>query len=657
MKQNTRIQLENILIGALCALSLVLFVLSFLPGLGLANRVSVFLEMGHMVQRAFSVVLFILTFQLKKRKRAAWNIAVILLFLSFLRGLTSLSAPLYLPFHIAEAVLFLLLLYFRKDFCCPSDRRSLGKCLLFLGLSLVGVVVNAGISYHFSVKPLGETTIASLGDSFLQGTAMIFGMGNPLDVSRGTHVFELVMFWFSWGCILASILYAVRPWLMRPASHASDLQHARTLLNLYSQNPSAYLTLEDDKFLYFGQKVDGVIPYGVVGSTIMVNGDPICADDDFPALLAEFKEFCQRSTHNLFFISVTDHFLEEYKRQGFGWVKNGEEARFHLSNYEISGKKGAKMRMNINHARKAGVVVHEYRPLENRDLEIEANLDRITNEWLQQKKSSMLTFVMGTVGLDNPMDKRYFYATNADGKIVAFIVFVPFLGKNGYMADVTRHGTDAPSGVMETIIYDAFQVFKEEGIEYGSLGVAPLAGLENDSSNPVEKLLRFAYDHLNDCYGFRDLYRAKEKYSPTEWVPSYYVYLPKILTPDMFYALVTIQNPHQIQEAARDILHGWGQRFKNHHSSPKNSAPDHSKDGAKEIGKKGAEKEETGKKETGKKEAEKKEAGKKEAGSEATQNDAVGNEAVGNEAVGSSEKPKKLEKPEKTEKTTAEKDA
>lgn len=53
----------------------------------------------------------------------------------------------------------------------------------------------------------------------------------------------------------------------------------------------------------------------------------------------------------------------------------------------------------------------------------------------------MLTFVMGTVGLENPMDKRYFYATDADGKIVAFIVFVPFLGKRGYMADVTRHGT------------------------------------------------------------------------------------------------------------------------------------------------------------------------------------------------------------------------
>ena len=546
MKQNSRIQLENTLIGALGVLSLVLFILSFLPGLGLANRVGILLEMGHMVQRAFSVVLFILTFQLWKRKRAAWNIAVLLLFLSFLRGLTALSSPLYLPFHLAEAVLFLLLLCFRKDFCCPSDRRSLGRSLLFLLLALAGIIVNAGISYHFSVKPLGETSLDSLMDSLIQGTAMIFGMGNPSNVSRETHVVELVTFWFSWGCILASILYAVRPWLLHPVSHASDLMHARTLVNLYSQNPSAYLTLEDDKLLYFGHKVDGVIPYGVVGSTIVINGDPICADSDFPVLLAEFKEFCQRSAHNLFFISVTDHFLEEYKKQGFGWVKNGEEARFHLADYEISGKKGAKMRMNINHAKKAGIDVYEYKILEKRNAALEVEFNRITDEWLEGKKSSMLKFTMGTLGLDDPMDRRYFYAVDESGSMVAYIVFVPFLGKNGYMADMTRHGKKAPGGVMELIMYEAFQVFKEEGVEYASLGVAPLAGLKEENASLMEKLLEFVYEHLNQCYGFKDLYRAKEKYSPTVWEPSYYAYLPKIPSPDMFYAVVKIQNPQGI---------------------------------------------------------------------------------------------------------------
>ena len=221
------------------------------------------------------------------------------------------------------------------------------------------------------------------------------------------------------------------------------------------------------------------------------------------------------------------------------------------------------MRMNINHAAKAGVTVSEYRPLEKRDPEIEQAFDRVTDEWLGQKKSSLLSFTMGTAGLEKPMDKRYFYARDKDNQIVAFIVFVPFLGKDGYMADVTRHGNGAPGGVMETIIYEAFQVFKNEGIHYGSLGVAPLAGLDDEKAELVEKLLRFVYDHLNECYGFKDLYRAKEKYSPTEWIPAYYIYLPKFPTPDMFYAVVKIQNNNVIREAVQSFLHRKGGRDKN----------------------------------------------------------------------------------------------
>ena len=115
---------------------------------------------------------------------------------------------------------------------------------------------------------------------------------------------------------------------------------------------------------------------------------------------------------------------------------------------------------------------------------------------------------------------------------------------------------------METIIYDAFQVFKEEGVEYGSLGVAPLAGLDDNSHNSMERLLQFVYDHLNSCYGFRNLYRAKEKYSPTKWVPSYYAYLPKHPTPGMLYASVEIQNPHGIRGYILTVLKGGLKQWK-----------------------------------------------------------------------------------------------
>lgn len=555
MKQTIRIKVENGMILFLAVLSVILFGLTFVPAWTVEYRVMTFLEMGRMVQRAFSVILFFLSFQLKKRKHSAWKITVFVLILSLLRCMAELTeSPTHRIAFVINGLLLIGFCVFRTDFCCPASKRSRQEAMVLFGVSLAGILINAGLGYHYlklAVQPNGGSV--SFWQSLLEGAGMIFGMSVSPVTSPWAQRAEPVIFWFSWGCMLASVLYAVRPWLEAP-SDDRDIQHARTLLHLYGKNPCSYLTLEEDKTLYFGKSVDGVIPYGTVDDTVIVNGDPICADENFGTLLAEFREFCQKSAYKLFFLGLTDDYLEEYKKQGFGIVKAGEEARFKLADYEISGKKGAKMRMNINHATKAGITIKEYRIGEQRDPEIEAGLTRVSDEWLSEKKSGLLTFTMGTVGLDNPMDRRYFYAQTEAGKIVAFVVFVPFMAGNGYMADVTRHGNDAPGGVMETIIYQAFQAFKKDGIEYGSLGVAPLTGLDEKSANPIEKLLRFIYDNLNACYGFRDLYRAKEKYSPTEWVPSYYAYLPKVPTPDMFYAVVKIQNPQGVMDYVRSFL-------------------------------------------------------------------------------------------------------
>lgn len=564
MKQSLRIHIEDGMIFFMFLFSLLLFILSFFHRSAAEAALRVATEMGWMVQRTFSLLLLCLTLELRKRKRRAYELTLFLLLFTTVHGFRQVGVTILIP--LTSLALLFGFLCFHRDFCCPGAPTNRKRSLAVLLLGLLGVLFNAAISYHYLSPLLGKGRRAFL-DSVQDSLSILLGNASSVTLPHAAHILELSMFWFSWICILTTVIYAFRPWLAPAARHASDLQHARTLLNLYSQNSCSYLALEDDKQLYFGHEVDGVIPYGVVGDTIIINGDPVCADADFPTLLREFKDFCERSAHKMFFLSVTPRYLEEYIQQGFGYVKCGEEARFSLADYEISGKKGAKMRMNINHATKAGVTVSEYKPLEQRDLSIEAAFDRVSAEWLGQKKSSLLSFTMGKTGLDHPMDKRYFYARNKDQKIVAFIAFVPFLGKDGYMADVTRHGNDAPSGVMETIIYEAFQTFRTEGIHYGSLGVAPLAGLSDEHASLTEKLLRFVYDHLNECYGFKDLYRAKEKYSPTEWVPAYYVYLPKHPSPDMFYAVVKIQNKDVIRESVESFLkemmhHGEANRRK-----------------------------------------------------------------------------------------------
>lgn len=219
------------------------------------------------------------------------------------------------------------------------------------------------------------------------------------------------------------------------------------------------------------------------------------------------------------------------------------------------------MRANINHATKAGLEVHEYKVLEQRDPQLEREFDRITSEWLSGKSSGELVFTLGGVGLDNPMDKRYFYALDEDGTMQGFIVFTPF--KGGYMADVTRRSERAANGIMQKIMYEAFQVFKEEGYEYGSMGLAPLANVveEGREAKSAEKMLEFIYENLNSIYGFKNLYRAKEAYSPNSWEPGYFIW-SRPLTPQMMYAVVAIQNPRGMIDYVKAFFSGTGKKLK-----------------------------------------------------------------------------------------------
>lgn len=343
-------------------------------------------------------------------------------------------------------------------------------------------------------------------------------------------------------------------------------EKVREIVCKYGQNAGSYLTLEDDKTIYFGKSVEGIIPYGIVGDVIVINGDPICAPENFEALLTEFRSYCRTNIYSSVFLSVTDEFLPVYRKMGYGIVKCGEEPRFNVQEYSLKGGKAAKVRAEVNHATKEGIVVKEYRPIKQQMPEIEREFQRITDEWLEGKKSGELSFTLGNVGFDEPMDKRYFYAETAEGHMVGFIVFVPFGGMTGYMADVTRRAKDAPRGVMELIMYHSFLTFKEEGIQWASMGLAPLARMDEgeDKDELASKLLSYVYEHLNGFYGFKDLYRAKLKYNPTIWVPGYFAFDPKVITPDIAYAVVAIQNPR----GAADYLKGF---FHNHKKMPVSS--------------------------------------------------------------------------------------
>ena len=554
-----RITAENILIFLLGAIAVLAFAASFFPQTRMSAFFMNILAMKKMTARVFSVVLMVSLYHLYKRKRTAWFITVSLLVLNVIRHMIPPVQPVFAAVSVFETFSIAVLTVCRKDFCCISEKTSVKRGIFTALPVLAGILLNTGISYHFlKIQLAGERKRIIFWDSITEAFGILFGTTNNNAPGFPDERFENFMFWFSWICIFMTLSFILRPWIEKYLWNEKSMQRAREIVMKYGQNPASYLTLEDDKMLYFSKCAEGVLPYGVVGNTVIVNGDPVCAPEDFPEVLGEFREFCERSAHKLVFLTVTGRYLDEYIKQGFGTAKCGEEARFDLQKYDIAGKKGAKMRMNINHATNAGLTVYEYRPAEKRDIAVENAMNQITEEWLQDKKTGMLTFTLGSVGLDAPMDRRYFYAADDRGKIYGYNVYCPYDAGRGYTADITRRSHDAPGGITEKIMYEAFSIFKQEGTASASLGLAPLANVlqEGENANSIEKLLNFVYEHLNSCYGFKNLYRAKESYSPTEWLPGYYAWLPKVPDVQMFYAMVRIQNKRGLGEFISSIFPG-----------------------------------------------------------------------------------------------------
>lgn len=502
----TRRYIENAAIFMMILLALFIFVVTFIPASQAQDYLYRFLGTTRTLQRFFAVVFLASAWRLYKRSHLAWIISIVMIACSI--GIHSFAQHSFFMIPIIiETLSFIVFWLFYRDFSRPMDRSTAVHGMYILPVMVVLMLLNRFI-------------------------------GPAIELN--------------WLLLYIGLLLIFAPFMHQPKATLSDKEHVLKLCRTYGYNPCAWLALEDDKTYFFGTQVDGVAAYAVSETTMVICGDPICADEDFPVFLKELSDYCALNNYDMVFLAITDRYLEHYKKMGFGYVKCGEEPRFKLSDYDLKGGKAAKVRADVNHARKAGLTVCEYKPLDKRDPEIEQAIDDITKEWLGTKDCNELIFTLGGVGLEDPNDKRYFYAKDDDGVIQGFMVFLPFLNGTAYYADVTRRRTDAPRGVMEVILYDAFQIMKDTGVEWGSMGLAPLAHLdnpENDKGNElIAAILTFVHDHMNSIYGFDSLTRAKEKYNPTVWLPAYFAYMPKILSPQMALAAVAVQSPNGLTD-------------------------------------------------------------------------------------------------------------
>lgn len=311
------------------------------------------------------------------------------------------------------------------------------------------------------------------------------------------------------------------------SASTEEWNRALSYLRRYAENSLAYLSLEPDKEWLFSEEPEGMISFARSGNTIVVCGDPVCADEDFPEMLRVLRSFAAAERKHLVFLMTEETHVAEYQAEGFGCFKSGEEAVFDVQSWSIRGGKCAKARSSWHTAVNYGLSVQEYRPQEKRDAEIERQFHEITDAWLEEKHTARLQFAVGSLMLDHPCDKRYFYASDAKGTIQGINVLNPYLGGKGWIVDIMRRREGCPHGVMELLFHDIMEILKAEGVSQASLGVAPFFNT-NDGDHPrlIERAEHYIYENMNYIYGFKPLHAAKDKFNP-QWKNIYVVCYPK----------------------------------------------------------------------------------------------------------------------------------
>jgi len=465
--------------------------------------------------------LFFLLGRLLKRKAAFAKPFSLLLCLATLfyinLGSPSLFSSLYL-------LLFLLILFFRrkelsrKAFFYPVEDR-----LKDFSYILGSIFITVFLLYLSS----GNTGKDSLG-------FLIFHKGvlHKLHTFSKPHFFTVFLDYFLnlFAYFLIPALCYITVGALARDKHFSfgekfNQERFQNFLQSFpNKNLNASLAFLGDKLLYYYQEngVDKVVfQFALEDGKAVVMGEPIGEERYFPAAISSFTAEAEEKNLTPLFYEVGQDLTLLLHNHGYEFMKFGESAKVPLSDFDLVGKSGKKFRAAVNKIENKGYSFQvQYPPFSDAFLQ---DLEKISDAWLsgRQEKGFSLGF----------FDKDYLSLApiacvlDSEGHVQAFSNFLVCNGEKEASIDLMRYnpGTES-NGIMDYLFVEIFLYFKEKGVEYFDLGMAPLSNVgQEEHSFFQEKLAFLVYAFTNRFYSFSGLRKYKDKFSPL-WEARYLSY-------------------------------------------------------------------------------------------------------------------------------------
>ena len=474
------------------------------------------------------LILMLLSFGISRRKRRAWNIAVIILAIGI--SAEAFRYRVHLEHVIVDLITLILLVVFRKEFYAKSDPATskhplLGLAIAFLTFFAIGVLL---LLFRHSRAIVGTPSFVEILQTVLYG---FVGITGPIKFAS-ERISDTV---FSTLLIFGIATITIPIWLffrrVKPINQIDETD-AKIIKEIVLKNPQSdslsYFSTRLDKSVVWSNSKTAGQSYRVQNGVLLAAGDPFGHFSLWGEVMDKLIALADEYAWTLAVMGCSERAGELWiEKTGMTALHIGDEAVIVTRNFHLDGSAMKSVREMINKTKRLGYVA-ETKLVNQLTEEERAELKVKAVEWRYGAKER--GFAMALDRFLSPIDdQELFVLARKEGKLMAFMTFSPW-GKEGISLDRMLRSRDADTGVNELIITVATEYAAANKIARISLNFAAFRSIFEEADRISSgTILRFKRDVLrffSKWVQIESLYRFNAKFQP-EWNPRYLVYPSK----------------------------------------------------------------------------------------------------------------------------------
>ncbi|MDN5919795.1 MAG: phosphatidylglycerol lysyltransferase domain-containing protein, partial [Pseudonocardia sp.] len=487
-----------------------------------------FVVTGHVLSVVIGAVLLLLADQLAKRKRIAWQVAVVLF------GVGLLAHVVKGPHQVGMAicvVMAALLVYFRRDFRAPADPPSLLRLVRFVPLYLGAVVAFGFVSLALQAGRI--TPDLTFAGGLVQIGAGLVGVDGPYAFARPMFatLFPAALLGLGIVGLLLFLVLLFRPLTRRDPHTADDWARAEAIVHTYGWDTLAAFALRDDKSFFFCSDGRAMIAYTYLGGYALASGDPIGDPASQPLVVDEFLGMCRERAWTPAFLAVRGDDADLLAERGFRTFYLGDEAILDCTSFSLDGRARKSLRAAVRR------VERDYRfqlvTEANASPKLVDGLNAISEKWRGKapERGFTMSLSQDIAGAGTNPEFLLCVALDGNGTPGGFLRLVPAYGGPatgttfGYTLDLMRHDPGAPNGMTEFLIARSAVALGERGVSRLSMNFAMWGRLfaEDVPFTASQRAARWAVGVLNPFFQVRSLHDFNAKFDP-QWLPRVLAY-------------------------------------------------------------------------------------------------------------------------------------